>query len=448
MNKLGKILVVDDDSLVLEAMHQTFLDEYDVITAASGEEGLAALEKYRDVNCIVLDIRMARMDGLETAGAIRRRWPEIPVIFHTGFPGDYSEQEVEQEHRPFDYITKDERPERIIRAVRNAVSFHRLCIDSHQLAEQARREYGLVGCSRVMRRVYEIIERLGPTDSKVMILGPTGSGKELVARALHNRSRRADKHLAIFNCNHKAPDLVESELFGHLKGSFTSAVRDQIGVVEYADGGTLFLDEIGNLDPTTQEKLLRVLESGEMLRMGSPELIKVDIRVICATNSNLEEMVAAGCFREDPYYRLRGVPIVLPALKEKREDIPELIDYFTDSYCRTRGIPLRVFEREALNLLIEFDWPGNVRQLGDTIQSLVDLSPSELITRSEVADLLRFEGPGAPARGRYRDRLREYKKIMLIQALAEHDGNAAAAARALDIDQSNFRKMLRDLDLA
>jgi two-component system response regulator AtoC len=448
MDKLGKILIVDDDRLVLEALHETFLDFYDVLIAESGETGLKLVAEHKDLNCAVLDIRMAEMDGLQTAEAIRKIRPALPIIFNTGYPGDYSEAEVNGRHRPFDYITKNERPEKLIHSVRDAVTFHRFQTDPHALTSHARREYNMVGHSPAMLRIYETIERIGKTGSKAMILGPTGSGKELVARAIHRRSRRAHKQLAILNCNHKAADLVESELFGHLKGAFTSAVRDQIGMVEYAHGGTLFLDEIGNLDHTTQEKLLRVLETGEMHRVGSTETIQVDIRVICATNSCLEDMVAEGTFREDLYYRLGGVQIVLPPLRDRREDILELVDLFNNSYCEKYDTPLRIFTPKAIKLLVEFDWPGNVRQLCDTVQSLIDLSHSELVTRHDVSEFLNFKGCGVPDKGTMKERVREFKKLVLIQAMAEHKGNVAAASRALSLDKSNLRKMLKDHDLA
>lgn len=447
MAKTGKILIVDDDPLVLEALNEAFLDDYDVVAAASGQEALQALDKHGDLDTVVLDIKMAHMDGLETACRIREINPDLPVIFHTGYPGDYSERDIDAEHKPFDYVGKNERPSRLHRSVRNAVFMHRLRTSSSDLVELARRHYGMVGRSRLMRDVYQMIEKIGPTNNKVMILGPTGAGKELVARALHRRSRRVDETLAIFNCNHKAPDLVESELFGHLRGSFTGAVADRVGMFEYAHGGTVFLDEIGNLDITTQGKLLRVLESGEMQRIGSPETIRVDVRVICATNCDLEQMVSQGKFREDLYYRLKGIRIVVPTLAERREDIPDLIDFFTDNYCRKTDDGIKVFEPAARDLLIEYDWPGNVRQLQDTVQSLIDLSLSHLITRLEVQQYLSFAGAGTDSPRTLKERVREFKKLVIIQCLARHAGNVAAAARDLGLDSANLRKMIKDLDI-
>ncbi len=447
MKKLGAILIVDDDELVLEALRQTFLDDYEITLAISGEEALEMVSSDKELDTVILDIKMAKMDGLETAAAIREINHDIPVIFHTGYPGDYSEAEIDRKHRPFDYVGKNERPERLMRSVRNAVSFHRLRTRGADMIAFAREHYGMVGRSRAMRKVYETIEKVSPTDNKVMILGPTGSGKELVARAIHRRSRRSDKVLFIFNCNHKAPDLVESELFGHRRGSFTGAVEDRVGMFEYANGGTMFLDEIGNLDITTQGKLLRVLETGEMQRIGSPESITVDVRLICATNSSLEEMVAEKTFREDLYYRLKGIKVTLEPLKRRREDIPDLIDYFVDNYCRRTDNTPKVLADDARNLLIEYDWPGNVRQLLDTVQSLIDLSPSHLITRKEVSDYLSFDGVDGDHVGSYHERVREYKRLLMCQALSRHNDIVAPAARELGLDPSNMRKMLKDLDL-
>ena len=447
MATLGKILIVDDDPLVLEALHQTFMDDYDVVLAASGMEALQALDKHGDLDAAVLDIRMARMDGLDTACRIRDINPELPVIFHTGFPGDYSERDIDTDHQPFDYVGKNERPARLQRSVRNAVSMHRLRSNSSDLVELARRHFGMVGRSRVMRDVYQMIEKIGPTDNKVMVLGPTGTGKELVARAIHRRSRRSDMPLVVFNCNHKAPDLIESELFGHLRGSFTGAVADRAGMFEHANGGTVFLDEIGTLDITTQGKLLRVLETGEMYRIGSPETIRVDVRLICATNCDLEQMVSQSNFREDLYYRIKGIHISLPALADRREDIPDLIDFFTENYCRKKDDGIKVFEPSARDLMIEYDWPGNVRQLLDTVQALIDLSLSHLITRSEVQEYLAYAGAGQNGGGSLAKRMREFKRLTIIQSLAHHDGNVSAAARELDVDASNLHKTLKDLDI-
>lgn len=450
MVKFGNVLLIDDDPAVLEALRQTFVDDYDVLTALSGEEGIDFIRiRGKDIDAVVLDIRMAKTDGLETATRIKEINPDIPIIFHTGYPGDYSQTQIDSEHQPYDYVSKSDHPTRLLRSVRNAVSSHRLKYSSADLASFAREHYDLVGKSSAMLEIYRTIEKIAPTDNKVVVLGPTGTGKELVARAIHKRSRRSDKRLAIFNCNHKAPDLVESELFGHLKGSFTGAVADRIGMFEYADTGTLFLDEIGDLDITTQGKLLRVLETGEMQRLGSPVVVQVDVRLICATNLDLVKLVAERKFREDLYYRLKGITITIPRLSERREDIPDLIDYFVEKYSMKKGDGLKVFERSARDLMIEFDWPGNVRQLLDTVQSLIDLSPSYFVTCDEVRKYLDQEPISSTdnSSDSLADQVRDFKRLTLIRALDSNDNNVSATARSLNVDASNLRKLIKSFDI-
>ncbi|RKX30076.1 MAG: hypothetical protein DRP47_00100 [Candidatus Zixiibacteriota bacterium] len=440
-------MIVDDDPMVLEAMHESFADDYEVHLVSSGQEAIADLMKNRNFDAIILDIRMAEMDGLATASQLKKIDSQVPIIFHTGYPGDYSENKIEQDYQPFDYVGKNERPVRLQRAVKNAVIFHQLKKNQTDLIQLARTHYGMVGSSSLMQEVYQIIEKIGPTNSKVMILGPTGTGKELVARAIHKRSHRFDKPLAIFNCNHKAADLVESELFGHLRGSFTGAVADRQGMFEYANGGTVFLDEIGDLDITTQAKILRVIETGEMQRIGSPEVLRVDVRLICATHHNLEKAVQQNLFREDLYFRLKGVVIELPPLKNRREDIPELLDYFVERCCELGSTGLKVFEPAARDFLIEFDWPGNVRQLLDTAQSLIYLSPSYYITIQEVKDYLGVGPDRRKQEGSLSERVREFKKLTLIQILDRNHQNVRASARELGVDSSNLRKLIKDLQI-
>lgn len=445
----GKILIVDDDPLVVAAMLEQFIDDYSVESALSGAEALRKLGESPHFDAIVLDIRMARMDGLKTADKIKEIAPEIPIIFHTGFAGSYSEEDIDRNYRPFDYIGKNESPARLQRAVKNAVSYHRLGTVGSDLIELARERFGMVGKSRVMREVYQRIEQIGPTKSKVMILGPTGTGKELVARALHQRSQRADRDMMVFNCSQKDPTLVEAELFGHTRGSFTGAVNDRIGYFEAAHGSTLFLDEIGDLDITTQAKILRAIEHGEVTPVGTCERRLVDVRVICATHLDLDVRVAEEKFRRDLYFRLKGVTIQLPALRDRREDIPDLLDYFIERSCRENGFGLKVFEPAARALLIEFDWPGNVRQLSDTVQSLIQLSPGYYITLQEVTDHLVYESQIAmDDEIGLTDAVKDFKRLRIVQVLDRVDGNIAAAARDLKVDQANLRKMIQNLGIS
>ncbi len=355
------ILLVDDDPRVLASLAELFEDEYQLLTATDGAGAVQQVRQSADICAVVMDIKMAGMDGLTASREIVEHSPDLPIILHTGYPGEYDEYEIDRAPRPFDYIEKGNSSVKLVRSVRNAVESFNLKRNSSDLTHLAEQSAGLLGKSRAMVGVYQRIRKVASTDTKVMILGETGTGKELVARAIHRLSQRRERRLAIFNCNHKSPDLVESELFGHRKGAFTTAIVEGIGLFEYGDGGTVFLDEIGDLDITTQAKLLRVLETGEYQRIGEPQVRKTDIRLLCATHRDLERLVADGKFRQDLYFRLKGVQIVVPALRDRREDIPMLIERFLNRFTIERDIPPRVLEPSAHRLLIDYDWPGNVR---------------------------------------------------------------------------------------
>ncbi len=441
------ILIVDDDPLVLDSLNQVFMDDYIVAKASSGLEAIEQVKKGTDLGVIILDIRMAGMDGFDTAEQIKRIDPRIPIVFYSGYPGDFTDGQIDRDYQPFDFVMKNEAPSRLIRTVHNAVKMHNLQSGKGDLVSLAKDEYGMVGRSHKMLDVFETIENISPTESKVMILGPTGSGKELVARAIHAKSRRQSRPLAILNCNHKPADLIESELFGHLKGSFTGAVIDRLGLFEYADGGTVFLDEIGDLDMNSQTKLLRVIETGEMRKIGAPDSIKVDVRILCATHHHLGRMVEEKRFREDLFYRLKGVTISLPPLEDRREDIPDLIDYFMERHCKSSGIPLKIMEPTARDLMIEYEWPGNVRQLKDTIEALANLTPSSYISRREAEAFLEYDIVSSHTRGTYSDQIRAAKKTIIVKALARNYYNISAAARELQIDRSNLHKLVKDLGL-
>ena len=448
MSKLGKIMIVDDDANVLETLNLIYRDEYEVVSSRTGEEALELIAEQKDFDAVVLDIKMARMDGLAVATQIAKAAPDLPVIFHTAYPGEYDEEDIDEQFQPFDYVGKDERPVRLQRAVRQAVKFSQYQRGSVNLVEHARIHFNMVGHSKAMLEVYQAIEMIGPKDSKVIIFGSTGTGKELVAKAIHKMSFRAERRMVSYNCNPHNQELVETELFGYVKGAFTGADTNKIGNFEFADGGTLFLDEVGDLSLSTQGRLLRVLENGIIQRLGSPEPIKVDVRVVCATHRNLKELVNQGKFREDLYYRLQGVTIVMPDLKDRAEDIPQLIDHFVNEHCRQIGIPSKVIEPAARDLLVSFEWPGNVRQLMYTIQSLIDLTPSHFISYEVTARKLGL--PQDVAAGNtmtLNDHVREFKRKFVASVLARNNGNQRAAAKEIGMDPSNLSKLLRDLEL-
>jgi DNA-binding NtrC family response regulator len=438
-----KILLVDDDPRVLEMLIEIFSDHYETIGASSGAQAVDFARQNSEIGAVVMDIKMAGMDGITAARLIKQIRPELPIIFHTGYPGDYEESQLDASERPFDYIEKGNSISRLLRSAHNAMEAYCLKKDVRRLHEHAELTHGIIGRSASMVEVFRLIHKVSPCDTKVMILGDTGTGKELVARAIHRGSPRRDRRLAIFNCNHKSADLVESELFGHIKGSFTGAIADRVGLFEYADGGTLFLDEIGDLDITTQAKLLRVLETGEYSRVGAPDVRTCDIRLICATHKDLEQMIQEHRFRDDLYYRLKGVQIKLPSLRDRREDIPLLIGRFTDRLTIERDLPPKFFEPEAMTLLIGFDWPGNVRQLEDAIETLIVMSDSDLIVAEDVRKCLGLAKAESTegARG-LTIKLKCYRRTLIVEALNETGGNISAAARLLEVDKANLRKWI------
>jgi two-component system nitrogen regulation response regulator NtrX len=445
------VLLVDDDPRVRESLVELFSDDYEVLTASGGAEAVAIVAQRDDICAIVMDIKMAGMDGLTATREISASRPDIPIILHTGYAGEYDEFTVDQASRPFDYVEKGNSSLRLHRSVRNAVELFQLKRNRSKLSELVEQEFGIIGRSKAMIEVYQRVVQVSPTDARVVILGESGTGKELVARAIHRHSLRRDRRLAIFNCNHKSPDLVESELFGHCKGAFTHAFYDRVGLFEYGDGGTVFLDEIGDLDISTQGKLLRVLESGEYQRVGDHEWRTTNVRLLCATNRELETMVAEGKFREDLYYRLRGVQIRMPALREHREDIPLLVERFLNRYTIECDLPPRIMEPSALRILIDYDWPGNVRWLQHTIESLVALSCSHVITAADVErelGLAKSEPePQAGSRQSLSERMRTFKRNCIIQALAEAKGNVTEAARILGADRTNLYRDIKSLQI-
>ncbi|RKX19879.1 MAG: hypothetical protein DRP51_06645 [Candidatus Zixiibacteriota bacterium] len=449
--KTDTILLVDDDVHVLEMLEVLFNDNYSTITAKSGKEAIEITRRHDAIAVVVMDIKMPEIDGITAAREIRAIRPDITVVFHTGYPGDYDQDTIDREEKPFDYILKGEPVAKLIRSVRNAVESYHLKKDNKILLAHAESNFGLIGRTESMREVYRLINKVAPTNSKIMIFGETGTGKELVARAIHNHSLRKDKKLAIFNCNHRAPDLVESELFGHVKGAFTGAIGDRMGLFEYADGGTIFLDEIGDLDMTTQAKLLRVLETGEYQAVGSPMARTTDIRLLCATHKDLAEMVEQDKFRRDLYYRLKGIQILVPPLRERKEDIPLLVEKFKDRLTIEQGLLPKRFDSSAMSAFIDHDWPGNVRELLDTVESLIVLIDSDIVLREDVLTYLN-NGPSNVSEDTVVDltlagQMKRCMRQSIIEALSANKGNISAAARQLGVDRSNLRKRIIDLKI-
>ncbi len=441
-----KVLLVDDDIHVLEGLEMLIENLFPVLRASGGQEAIDVIKRDNSIAVVVMDIKMPVMDGITAARFIHEYNPDIPIIFHTGFPGQFSESEIDASEKPYEYIEKGESSLKLERSIRNAYETFLAKNEVERLSQQAEQAYGIIGKSEPMRKVFQAIKKVAQTDNKVMILGETGTGKELVARAIHKCSKRCKNHLVIFNCNHRPPDLVESELFGHGKGAFTGAVSDKIGLFEYADGGTVFLDEIGDLDITTQGKILRVIETGEFQTVGTtPCLKRTDVRILCATNKDLVKMVEQKQFREDLYYRLKGVVIDLPPLRDRKEDIPLLVTRFCDQVTVEQDRMPVYFDQSAIRALLDYDWPGNVRQLKDTIESLITLLESDIIFGSDIETYLGKKSSGIQS-GSDGDsltaRTREFRRNCIIEALHETNNNVNAAARLLKVDASNLRKWI------
>jgi two-component system nitrogen regulation response regulator NtrX len=444
---MTRILVVDDEPGVRAALVQ--LLEYEgseVRAAASGAEGLAQYEEWRPA-VTFLDVKMAGMDGLETLKRLRRIDPAAVVVMISGHATIRDAIEATQ-LGAYDILEKPLDTDRILVTLRNALGTQTLRAENARLREHVESRYEIVGSSYAIRSLIAQIEAVAPTTARVLITGENGTGKELVARALHRRSPRADRPFIEVNCAAIPSELIESELFGHVKGSFTGAIADRAGKFEQADGGTLFLDEIGDMSSAAQAKVLRVLQDGEVTRIGGTRRIQVDVRVIAATNKRLEEEIAAGRFREDLYYRLHVVPLVVPPLRERRDDIPLLVTHFVHVLSLHDGMTPRVISRDAMERLRSLDWSGNVRELRNTIERLLILAPGPEITRADVDRMVGVRAAETAGLGdltgfrTFEEFRGAAERAFLLAKLRQHDWNVAETARLLRMPRSNLYKKI------
>jgi len=443
-----RILIVDDEQGIRAALGQLLeFEGYEVRTVANAVDGLAEYAKFKP-HLVFMDVKMAGIDGLEALRKLREQDAAAIVVMISGHATIQTAVEATQ-HGAYDILEKPLDTDRILVTLRNALAHLDLHEENTRLRDAVRSRFEIVGTSYAIRAVTEKIERVGKTPARVLITGENGTGKELVARAIHGQSTRAQAPFIEVNCAAIPSELIESELFGHMKGSFTGAVADRAGKFEQAHGGTLFLDEIGDMSLAAQAKVLRVLQDGVVTRIGGSKPIQVDVRVLAATNKDVEAEIAAGRFREDLYYRLNVVPIHVPPLRERREDIPLLVGHFIAQLTGPGGLAPRAMSDDAVARLSQLDWPGNVRELRNTIERLLILSSGPRITAEDVDRLVgRRADAGEGGLGSLLDvpTFEEFKhaaeRAYLVAKLRAYDWNVSETARALDMPRSNLYKKI------
>ena len=376
---MSKILIIEDEAAIRRVLSKILSEENDTYVVEDAEDGIQGLEKIKnnDYDLVLCDIKMPKMDGVEVLEEVKKIKPEIPMVMISGH-GDMETAIQTMRLGAFDYISKPPDLNRLLNTVRNALDRKQLVVENKILKKKVSKNYEMIGESEPINLIKLMIEKVAQTEARVLVTGPNGTGKELVAHQLHEKSQRASFPLIEVNCAAIPSELIESELFGHIKGAFTSAVKDRAGKFEAADKGTIFLDEIGDMSLSAQAKVLRALQENMITRVGADKDIKVDVRVIAATNKDLKKEIAEGRFREDLYHRLAVILINVPSLNERREDIPLLIAHFTEKIASEQGNAVKHFSKEAVKLLQEYDWTGNIRELRNVVERLIILGGSEI----------------------------------------------------------------------
>jgi DNA-binding NtrC family response regulator len=376
---MSKILIIEDESAIRRVLKKIISEEnssYEVFEAEDGMDGIELI-KENDYDLVLCDIKMPKMDGVEVLQYGKKLKPELPFLMISGH-GDLETAVSTMRLGAFDYISKPPDLNRLLNAVRNALDQKELVVENKRLKKKVSKNYEMVGESESILHIKEMIEKVAPTEARVLITGSNGTGKELVAHWLHEKSERSGGPMIEVNCAAIPSELIESELFGHQKGSFTGASKDRAGKFEAANGGTIFLDEIGDMSLSAQAKVLRALQEHKVSRVGSDKDIKVDVRVIAATNKNLKKEIEEGNFREDLYHRLAVILINVPSLNDRRDDIPLLIQYFTKRIAKEQGTSIKSFNTKAIKLLQEYDWTGNIRELRNVVERLIILGEEEV----------------------------------------------------------------------
>ena len=451
-----RILIVDDEEVLRDVLDAVLRREgFDVVSAASGEEALSLLDG-EEIDLVILDIMLPGISGIDTLRSMRISNPHLPVIIITAFSSIDGAIEA-MKHGAYHYIPKPFKNEEVIITVNKALEQRRLSNENERLKAELSEKYAyanIIGKSEAMRKVYELVRLAAPSRSNILIAGESGTGKELIAKAIHHASPRARNAFVTVNSGSLPPELLESSLFGHMKGAFTGAIATKRGLFEVADGGSIFLDEIGNINLETQAKLLRVIQEKEFMRLGSVETVKVDVRIIAATNADLTKLMRDNQFREDLFYRLNVITIPLPPLRRKREDIPLLITHFLDKYSEENKRKAPQVTPEAMRILMDHSWPGNVRELENAIERAVVLCTGDRISPELLPDYLRYpvstDQPAmvVPAEGlSLKDSVSRYERTMILQSLELANGVQKRAAELLQLKPSTLNEMMKRLGI-
>jgi two-component system nitrogen regulation response regulator NtrX len=449
MTKRTTVLIVDDEAGIRESLGSILTEEgYQTEGVASGEEALAMLERLA-VDVVLLDVWLPGIDGLETLGRIQTL-PRRPTVIMISGHGNIETAVRATKLGAFDFLEKPLSLDKIVVLVRNAAQQHRLEEENEELRAALDQRYRVIGESVPMKALRQQIALTAPTNGRVLIYGESGTGKELVARALHAASLRRHATFVEVNCAAIPEELIESELFGHVRGSFTGATEDKIGKFQKADGGTLFLDEVGDMSLRTQSKVLRVLEEQRFEPVGSNETVVVDVRVIAATNKNLEEEIARGRFRQDLFYRLNVIPFYVPPLRERREDIPSLALYFLSEFSTAYGRRTKELSETAMEILIRYPWPGNVRELKNLIERLVIVCPQQKIEPHHLPpEVFRgVTGSTLEPHATLHDARSAYEREFILRKLQENRWNMTQTASALGLERSHLYRKMKSLGIS
>jgi two-component system response regulator PilR (NtrC family) len=451
-----RVLIVDDEEVLRDVLDAVLRREgFDIVTASTGEEALSLLDT-EEIDLIILDVMLPGISGIDAMRAIRISNPTLPVIIITAFSSiDGAIDAMKQ--GAFHYIPKPFKNEEVVLTVNKALEQRRLSRENERLKAELSEKYAysnIIGKSEIMRKVFDLIRLAAPSRSNILIQGESGTGKELVAKAIHHASPRARNAFVTVNSGSLPPELLESSLFGHMKGAFTGAIATKRGLFEVADNGSIFLDEIGNINLETQAKLLRVIQEKEFMRLGSVETVKVDARIIAATNADLHKLMGEQRFREDLFYRLNVITIQLPPLRRRREDIALLVQHFLQKYSEENKRRVREVTADAMRILMDHAWPGNVRELENTIERAVVLCTGDRITPELLPDYLRFptrtDQPATvvPAEGiSLKDAVSNYERTMILQSLELANGVQKRAAELLQVKPSTLNEMMKRLGI-